>query len=191
MPIVFMFYESDLATKRHKSQFWLLCGPLRISAISALTDYFNAEDAEIRRGRRGELQSSPVPFCGRASVCYIAFADERFAHHSSDAGRIVLFRWGRVAAHAVSGVADVEIDTPEFHDHQFTSTDLSTFRLRRKSAASACDRSFMPGIVYTTSYQRAVSLRLNVHSITSRLSPVAFPSDRAPPFISSRLNRQL
>jgi hypothetical protein len=33
----------------------LLCSPLRISACSALTAPFNAEHAEIRKGRREEL----------------------------------------------------------------------------------------------------------------------------------------
>ena len=27
-----------------------LCGPLRISAVSAINGYFNAENAEVRRG---------------------------------------------------------------------------------------------------------------------------------------------
>jgi len=37
------------------SNFNLLCGPLRISAFSALKGYFNTEPAEIRRGAQREI----------------------------------------------------------------------------------------------------------------------------------------
>ena len=42
----------------HKSERALLCGPLRISAFSAINSIFNAEDAEIRRGPQRKASRS-------------------------------------------------------------------------------------------------------------------------------------
>jgi len=40
-----------------------LCGPLRISAFSALMSYFNAEATEIRRGPQRKSKVGPTQRC--------------------------------------------------------------------------------------------------------------------------------
>jgi hypothetical protein len=108
---------------------------------------FLESDLATKRHKKHKLSFVLLmPFCGRVSVCYIAFADETIAHHSSDAGRIVLFRWGRLAAHAVYRTGDrfvsswsIAVISSQVRTSQRSGTGAKTQQAHRV-------RSFMPRI---------------------------------------------